>query len=337
MRSEDLNNLRANQYFLVEELERRGIAVEVIDLEGELLEAIIGSHHELLLNIDSSLVSYPASVIAGEKPVAKTLLERASVSVPGGATFKAHMADEAAAFAEKLGFPVVVKPAFGTQGEHVYTHVEYASELKEIFGRIFREQGSVRVMVEEHFEGREYRIFITARGQYAVIWRDPAYVMGNGAHTVEELAGVENYARTHPRSNCLCPIVLDEAAADFLRKQGLSFSYVPAAGEKIYLRGNSNLKTGAMAEDVTDIAHPSAIDIALRALHAIPGLPYAGIDFMCRDISSPQTRDSYRVIEVNSLPGIGMHINPGRGKSRNVAAMIVDMMFPESAVVRKAA
>ena len=52
---------------------------------------------------------------------------------------------------------------------------------------------------------------------------------------------------------------------------------------------------------------------------------------MTDDITVKQTADSYRVLEINSLPGIGMHINPGKGSSRNTAGMIVDMLFPETA------
>ena len=63
---------------------------------------------------------------------------------------------------------------------------------------------------------------------------------------------------------------------------------------------------------------------------------YAGLDFMTTDISAPQDRSSYRIIEVNSLPDIGMHLAPGRGKPRNVAGMLADLIFPETAVERVA-
>lgn len=337
MREEDFNKLKANQYFLVLELEARGVLVSAIDVDNELLEARLGHHRELLLNIDSTLSSYAASIVSGEKQTAKKLLRAAGVSVPRGGVFQSHKAQDAAAFARRLGFPVVVKPVTGCQGDDVFTGIEYDSELAEIFESILKRQGTIRLIVEEHFKGNEYRIFITSEGQYAAILRDPAYVIGDGRQTIAGLVDAENYKRTHPRVNCLCPILLDEISAKFLRKQGMNFDYVPGQGEKVYVRGNSNVKCGAMAEDVTDIVHPSVIDICSRALRAFPGLAYAGIDFMCDDIRMPQQKDSYRVIEVNSLPGIGMHLSPGRGKPRNVSAMIVDMMFPETSAVRNAA
>jgi cyanophycin synthetase len=56
---------------------------------------------------------------------------------------------------------------------------------------------------------------------------------------------------------------------------------------------------------------------------------------MCRDISQQQAGDSYRILEINSVPGIGIHIAPGRGQPRNVAAFIVDIIFPETVAEKR--
>ena len=36
------------------------------------------------------------------------------------------------------------------------------------------------------------------------------------------------------------------------------------------------------------------------------------------------------IVEVNTVPGIHMHMRPSEGKPRNVAKYIVDMIFPET-------
>ena len=64
---------------------------------------------------------------------------------------------------------------------------------------------------------------------------------------------------------------------------GRTLESVPLEGEKVYLRGSSNVKLGGVCEDCTDKAHPSAIKIAQRVLAALPGLPFAGVDFMTAD------------------------------------------------------
>ena len=51
---------------------------------------------------------------------------------------------------------------------------------------------------------------------------------------------------------------------------------------------------------------------------------------MSKDITSFQTVDMYNIVEVNTVPGIHMHMKPSEGKARNVAKYMVDMIFPET-------
>jgi cyanophycin synthetase len=328
--------LRANQRFLAAEMASRGIDVRIFDLDRELLEARFESHCELFSDIDGSRGSYTASIVTGSKTITKRLLERESISVPRGCSFPVEEVEAIVAFAQEfLGFPVVVKPDFGVQGECVFTEIESADELRAAVMVIAHRAPMEKIVIEEHFEANEYRVFITEAGNYAVVHREPAHIVGDGVSTIEQLALAESHRRMNPRAKCLCEIDLDWEASQYLRRRARSFSSIPAYGEKVYLRGSSNVKKGGVPIDVTDRTHPSVIDICLRALRSIPGLPYAGIDFMCRDISQQQAGDSYRILEINSVPGIGIHIAPGRGQPRNVAAFIVDIIFPETVAEKR--
>jgi cyanophycin synthetase len=327
----NLNELRANQRFLARELLARGVTVTLFDRNNEILEATLGDHRELLSDIDSSIMPYTASVVAGSKSITKRLLNRAGISTPRGHYFSSEDAGEIARYAQDvIGFPVVVKPSFGVQGENVFTTLESVDEVLAAVQAIVTDSGNQEIIVEEYFRGHEFRVFMTARGGFAALYREPAHIIGDGFHSIELLASWESYRRMHPRTNCLCPISLDGESAHYLKRRGLSPLSVPRLGEKVYLRGSSNVKKGGVPTDVTDFVHPSAREICAKALAAIPGLPYAGIDFMCADIRNRQEGDSYRVLEINSVPGIGIHMAPGRGSPRNVAGMIVDMIFPET-------
>ena len=331
LKEAEFEYLRANPRFLARELQNRGIDVDVLDWENSVLEARLGRHHEILLDINGAAVPYASAVIAGDKALAKQLLARGGISVPRGARFSVLETDLVLAEAGKLGYPVVIKPVFGIQGEQVHTGLENASDAALALETVLRELGPVDILVEKQCRGREYRVFVTRSGEAAVLHRDPAHVIGDGLHTVRELAQAESERRMHPRLNCLCPIALDDEAERYLRRRGRTFESVPARRQKIYLRGSSNVKLGGVCEDMTDAVHPSAIEIAARALSCIPQLPYAGIDFVCRDITKPQSATSYVILEINAVPGIGIHINPAKGRPRNVAAMIADLLFPETA------
>jgi cyanophycin synthetase len=195
---------------------------------------------------------------------------------------------------------------------------------------IENDSGAQEVLVEEFFRSHEFRVFLTARGHFAALYREPACVVGDGVRSIEELAQAESYRRMHPRANCLCEITLDAEVSHYLKSRALSLISIPRVGEKVYLRGSSNVKKGGIPTDVTHLVHPSVLTICRAALAAIPGLPYAGIDFMCADIRKPQDGNSYRILEINSVPGLGIHMAPGHGKPRNVAGMVVDMIFPET-------
>lgn len=173
-------------------------------------------------------------------------------------------------------------------------------------------------------------MFITKDRNYAVLHRDCAHVYGVGVHSIKELIESENYRRMHPRVNALCEILVDEQVYEFLSKNNLSIDYVPSLNEKVYLRANSNVAMGGICVDYTDEVDGSVIDIGMEVLKAFPGLPYVGIDFMCDDISKRQTDDSYRIIEINTVPGVHMHFRPAIGKSQNIAKYMVDLIFPET-------
>ena len=92
---------------------------------------------------------------------------------------------------------------------------------------------------------------------------------------------------------------------------------------------------GGICEDYTDRVHPSVIDIGMRVLDVFPGLPYVGIDYMTNSIEELQNDDSYRIIEINTVPGVHMHFRPAIGKSQNIAKYMVDMIFPETKMYEK--
>lgn len=57
---------------------------------------------------------------------------------------------------------------------------------------------------------------------------------------------------------------------------------------------------------------------------AFAGLGLCGVDMIATDWSQPAAAGNYIIVEVNSRPAIGCHHFPWEGKSRNVAAAIVD-------------
>ena len=63
-------------------------------------------------------------------------------------------------------------------------------------------------------------------------------------------------------------------------------------------------------------------------MESIPGLSLAGIDYMTKDISSEQTNNNYKIIEVNACPSLDWNQHPLQGPTRNIALEFLKIMYP---------
>jgi cyanophycin synthetase len=131
----------------------------------------------------------------------------------------------------------------------------------------------------------------------------------------------------------LLPILIDEAALVLLTEQGLSLDAVPDAGKVVFLRRVSNVSQGGDTIDVTDLVHPSIRKVAERAATMI-GVDVCGVDFITTDISRPYWETNGAICEVNSRPGLSLHLVVSEGTPRDVADDVVRMLYPEGACSR---
>jgi len=324
-------NLHSNQKILIYEMLKRGINVEVLDESLELVRASYKGHIELLYDRDSSIMPYNLSILAGNKSTTKKILQEHNISVPIGEEFLLRDEKYILKAFEILNQPVVLKPIFGSHGYDVYVNLKTENEVVEAIEKIAKNRGiNTRILIEEYYPAEEYRVFVTKNRDYAVLNRDPAHVYGDGVSTIEELIEKENYRRMNPRTNALCEILVDDELHKYIQSKGITVKDIPEKGLKVYLRPNSNVAMGGLCIDYTEKVHPSVIDIGMEVLNAFPGLPYVGIDYMTNTITEKQDMDSYRIIEINTVPGVHMHFRPAIGQSQNIAKYMVDMIYPET-------
>lgn len=327
---EEINKLHSNQRLMIEEMIKRGIDIKIIDLDMELVEAKYNNHRELIMDRNSSIIPYTDSVLIGDKAITKKFLKENKISVPIGMSLYAEEVEFVLEAFKMFNKSVVIKPTFGSHGFDVHIDIKTEEEVINSLNKIIANRGNTKILIEEYFDAKEYRVFITREGKYAVLHREPAHIIGDGIHNILELAEIETYKRMNPRTNALCPILIDEEVETYLLKNNMNLNHIPKEKEKIYIRYNSNVAVGGLCIDYTDCVHPSVIEISNKILNIFPGLPYIGIDFMSKDITKKQTPERYKIIEVNSNPGVHMHMNPAIGKSRDVASYMVDLIFPET-------
>jgi cyanophycin synthetase len=292
-----------------------------------------GVHAKRIRATMTSATSAIAVDVASDKDLTTRLLGAAGLPVPKQESVRS--ADQAARAAERVGYPVVVKPLDGNHGRGVCLDLRDADAVREAFA-IAEEQSRRGVVVVESFVvGKDYRCLIIDGRMAAIAERVPASVTGDGRSTVQQLVDLTNAdpRRGVGHEKVLTRIKVDDAAEEVLRSQGHALDSVPAEGEMVKLALTGNMSTGGISIDRTFEAHPENVEIAEEAARMI-GLDIAGIDFICPDITEPVREAGGAICEVNAAPGFRMHTHPTIGEPQFIAKPVVDMLFPPGATAR---
>lgn len=253
---------------------------------------------------DSSVIS---STLSRNKRWTSSLLSRAGIPVAA----QVGVADEAAALAaaDRLGYPVVIKPADLDGGLGVAAGLDTPQEVREAFARAKR--FDTPILLEKHVFGRDYRLQVFNGKLLWAIERIPGGVIGDGTLTIAQLVDGLNAdpRRGKAGSAALKHIELDAEALQMIAKAGLSVDSVPSPGQYVALRRIANVATGGLPVAVNEKVHPDNAELAIRAAAALR-LDLAGIDLLIPDITLPWHESGGVVCEVNGQPQLGSTTGP---------------------------
>ncbi|HEX6574962.1 MAG TPA: cyanophycin synthetase [Gemmatimonadaceae bacterium] len=312
---------------IFDEASRRGIPARRLNSQS-LIQLGLGKY---LRRVQATVTDFTSSIavdIAQNKDDTKRFLRNIGLPVPEGDL--ARTVEGAVEIANEIGYPVIAKPLDASHGRGISGRLDDDEQVTKAFETAIRYNS--RVVIEKYAEGNDHRVLVVDGKFVAAAERRPAQVVGNGRNTVRELIAQANGdpRRGKGHRNVLTRLPDDNITGDYLSTCGLSFESVPAEGEIVALRGTANLSTGGTAIDRTDEIHPDNIT-ACEMAAGVVGLDIAGIDILTPDISVPLRENGAVIIEVNAGPGVRMHTNPTEGEPRNVAAPILDMLFPPGA------
>tara|TARA_R110002072_G_scaffold142804_3_gene288304 strand:+ start:9457 stop:12093 length:2637 start_codon:yes stop_codon:yes gene_type:complete len=279
--------------------------------------------------IQATVTSETSSIgveLACDKEDTKYLLEQAEVEVPRGDIISRESSLEEAC--RYVGYPLVIKPIDGNHGRGITVDIQNYEDAVVAFHAA--KEVSRRVIVEKFITGEDHRLLVINNILVAAAKRTPAHVIGDGKSTVQELIDEVNKdpRRGYGHENVLTMITVNDLTKTIIQDAGYNLDSVLPEGERLILKDTANLSTGGTAEDVTDIVHPSNVSMAER-ISKIIDLDICGIDIMTNDISKPLSETGGAILEVNAGPGFRMHLAPTTGLPRNVAAPVVDKLFPQ--------
>ncbi|GAB4528097.1 MAG: hypothetical protein Tsb0014_09200 [Pleurocapsa sp.] len=238
---------------------------------------------------------------------------------------------EALEVAAEIGYPVAVKPVSGHKGIGVTADVQDKTELQSAYQRAVAgvpEDEKVAIIVESSIKGHDYRLLCVNGRFVAAIERQPAFVVGNGRSTLQELIDRENRSpqRSDTPTSPMGKIHTDEAMHRYLEEQGLDLDSIIEGDRTVYLRKVANLSSGGFSIDATPKVHPDNIILAQDIAQHFR-LTCMGIDIITTDISKSWKESSFGIIEINAAPGVYMHLNPAIGEPVDVTSRILETFF----------
>src|ERR1700689_3936781 len=315
---------------LVRAAEQRGIPWLRLN-DQSLVQLGHGKYQQRIQATVTSSTSHIAVELASDKEETNKILATLGLPVPKQELVQSEA--QAIRAAKRIGFPVVTKPYNGNHGRGI--SIRLINDQEVAHGYAVAREHARSVIVETFLEGDHHRLLVVNGNLVAATRRTPGHVVGDGTHTIEQLIAIVNQdpRRGVGHEKVLTRLELDAQAQKMLEHVNMRPDSLPDAGQVVLLRSTANLSTGGTATDVTDVIHPDNREMAERAVRAI-GLDVGGVDFLSKDIT-----ESYRTIgggicEVNAAPGFRMHVAPSEGTPRDVAAPVIDMLFPAGTSVR---
>lgn len=263
--------------------------------------------------------------IACNKEQTKKMLDAASIPVAKGSICVDE--EDLAETIKSIGYPIVLKPLDGNHGKGASINVINWKDA--VLGLEYAQKYSRRVIVERFITGYDFRVLVIDNKIVAAAQRVPAHVVGDGINSIEELIKIVNSdpRRGYGHENVLTEIDIDRDSLELLEKRNFTVNSIPEKDDIVYLKSTANLSTGGTSIDVTDMMHPENVFMAER-ISRIIGLDVCGVDIMADNLTQSLKENGGVILEVNAAPGFRMHLAPSEGLPRNVAAPVIDMLYP---------
>lgn len=228
--------------------------------------------------------------------------------------------DDAYAYAQKIGFPVIVKPNSGSQGTGValvHTKTDFYRAVRTVF------KGDKLVLVQPLMRGTDYRIVVLDSEIISAYERIPLNVLGDGTSSILKLIQ-DKQKKFIAQSRDTQINISDSRIEAKLKRQELNLQSVLPKGQQVFLLDNANLSTGGDSVDVTKKVHPFFMKLAVRLTKDM-GLRLCGVDLMVEGDISKKT-DDYSILEINAAPGLDHYAKIGLAQKKVVERLYLEVL-----------
>jgi cyanophycin synthetase len=300
------------------------------ELASDLWQIDIGARRVRILNYKVEFDNPVTLGLAGRKTVVHRLLNAAGLPVPEHAVFTLDRLDDARRFVERHPQGCVIKPAGGSGGVGVTTHVLGPGEVRR--AALLASLYDTELLVETMIPGESYRLLVLeGKVINAVVRRGPR-LEGDGVSTVHRLLDAENSRRKATR---LPPLDVDRDCLFTLHYQGLTLESRPEKGRVFVAKSiNDPRKYVEVRTVYTNTADDLICDSIRRDAEAAARL--VGSDFLGVDVITPDPsvtlRESGGVInEVNTTPALHHHYDASHQAYPEAAVLVLQALLNRQA------
>lgn len=194
--------------------------------------------------------------------------------------------DEAIKAADRIGYPVVVKPLDRDNGDGVFSGINNVEDLKIFF--IESKKYSDSILIERHQEGFGHRIAVYNDVIISISKKIPWGITGDGKSSINNLL-----KKT------------DVEILSMINDQNLSLETILEVDRFVPLRrkNNASANGSTIGLSVSDV-HPDNIRLAFDVARLF-NLDIVGIDLIISDISKSWLETPCVICDVNAIPQIG--------------------------------
>lgn len=290
-----------------------------IDESNNFIQLGYGKKQQRLWTSETSYTKGIPETISKNKDFTKMLLKNQGIPVPQG--YIANNLKDAYKHAEKIGYPITIKPLNGNGGRGVTTNIKNKKDVSNSYLKAKKnnKQNETSVIVEEFIEGDTYRITIVnnkvvgCAKWYMKIIKD--VLVGDGISTIQDLIDDLNAKYMLEYSHKELPSKSEELfiqhnhfyktyyTEEYLEKKGYNLQSILSNNKKIELERKYDAYIQCL-----DLLNETTKNICLLATKIV-GIDICGIDLVIDDISKKLNNNNGAIIELNAGASIGLHMN----------------------------
>jgi len=310
----------AQHDLIIEEAIRRGIQVEDLSNQyGKTANRLLSGSKSFTIvqGIIQEWINKSAVQICDEKYRTKNIFKSLKIPTPISYVFKTPN-DLTEIF--KKGVIYVCKPSVGTNGIGVQMGI---SSIKDVasYHKTYGYLNDTHLL-EEFIAGYDLRIQVINSKIIAACMRFPAFVIGNGQATLEEL--ISKRRQEIKMQNLANDLIIDKQTKSLLEKQKVLFTDIIPTNKKIQLKKIVNMAQGGHAIDVTD-----EIDAVyhnwVKAIAGKLNLEYFALDLLTQN-HKKFTNKNTSALEIN-IRAEWMHHTFSERRTHDLAKVILDVLF----------